>query len=123
MRRPETPSRSTSIAAAATTLMALVAMAAAGPRYAGACSSRAASAEVAVTLRDADAVRVMAAVVAAAARDLLATAHAQAALPAAPAPAAPPAAGSRVRFPDAARGGGDLPRLAERLLDIPPPAA
>ena len=76
-----------------------------------------------MTLRDADAVRAMAAVVAAAARDLMASAHAQAALPAAPAPAAPPAAASRVRFPDAARGGGDLPRLAEPLLDIPPPAA
>lgn len=117
--RPRTlPSRSTSLAAAATTVVALMAVTAVA---AGAPAPRAVTLERRVTLGESDAVRAMAIAVAQVARDLLGTDQTLVALAVAgPGAAAPlPPRGARV-MPE--RPGDARPRpLRESLLDLPPP--
>jgi hypothetical protein len=109
------------MAATATTLVALLAVAAGavpGPCAGGGLPI---DRETIAPLREATAVRVVAAAMAAA-RDLLKPASSQAvATEPASAPAAPVVRIVVVTMPAAAPGSG-VQRLGERLLDLPPPA-
>jgi len=120
MRRADRTIRVSSLAATATTLAALVAVAAAAPASRGLSPFRSGHAEVAA-LGETRTIRVVAAVVAAAARDLLAaqttTAICPGAFPIAAADVSLPSA--RVR-PALLRPADSL-LPAERLIDLPPP--
>jgi hypothetical protein len=115
------PSRVPSLAAAATTLVALVAMAAAAPHAEGMGAVRAVSAEITLLRGDGHGkVRAVAAAVAAVARDLLgagATTTAWSAPESFDVDLAPRVAAVRPMVVTP-RG---LPPLAEHLLDLPPP--
>jgi len=120
MSRLDRTARTTSFAATATTLAALVAMAAAAPHARGLHLPRATHVEVAA-LGEARTIRAVAAVVAAAARDLL-TGHTTAALcpggfPRTVAGAAPVVTTPRHTSPRPTTA----PVLDERLIDLPPP--
>lgn len=115
MRRTESPSRPAALAATATTLIALVAMAAGSPDVRPEHRH-----DVRCLLSETVGVRAVAAVVAAAARDLLGPA-ASAEMLMGPPDLEPPAEIAGNPRPPAAEMPRGRPTLAERLLDLPPP--
>ena len=130
MRRAEptnrTTNRTTTIAAATTTLVALVAMAAVSPRAHGLAVARIAQAQVAVARGDAPVVRAVAAAV----RDLLASSRAGTTLSGLPGAGALPVAIQTTAMSErkgVGRGpvADDRPPmialLGEHRLDLPPP--
>lgn len=113
--------RTSGLAATATTLVALVAMAAAAPSLRGLPAARLAPVEMLAPLNESQAMRALAGVVAAAARDLLARQQTTAAL-LPPEFEAPVCADGCIISPSVAAV--SLPpteRLDQRLLDLPPP--
>jgi hypothetical protein len=121
MSHHDGPTRTTGFAATATTLVALVAMAAAAPSVRGLPAARIAHAEILAPFSESQAMRAVAAVVAAAARDLLAGQQTSVALPA-PAPGDVQAENRAASVRRQVAVAAPPPEtLDQRLLDIPPP--
>jgi hypothetical protein len=121
MGLPDRSTRTSGLAATATTLVALVAVAAAAPVVRAAPAARVAPVEMLAPLNESEAMRVLVGVVAAAARDLLARQQTTTAL----LPAdfeAPRRVESRIiRPPSTTPSRPPTERLDQRLLDLPPP--
>jgi len=121
MPHHEGPTRTSGFAATATTLVALVAMAAAAPSVRGLPAARIAHAEILAPWSESQAMRAVAAVVAAAARDLLAGQQTSVALLASgPGHVLPADRGVSVRR-WVAVAAPPPETLDQRLLDLPPP--
>jgi hypothetical protein len=121
MRDPDGTTRTSSLAATATTLVALVAMAAAAPAVRGVPAARVTHMEILAPLNESQAMRALAGVVAAAARDLLARQQTSTALLTPGCEVLVSAERQVVPPPCARMMAGPTERLDQRLLDLPPP--
>jgi hypothetical protein len=121
MGNVDRPTRTGGLAATATTLVALVAVAAAAPSVRGLPAARVVPVEILAPLNESEAMRALVGVVAAAARDLLARPQTTTAL----LPdefAAPMCIECRIIRPASTTSSRPpTERLNQRLLDLPPP--